>query len=154
MNVYYGHTGQKFYGGEESRRKNRHYGESHRNEWTFGRRRLDRIRECTYVETRRNFRRRFTEIPYESFYVFHKTCRLSTLQAKLLTDLFPSLLVLFLSLYMSILMFQSTGLLSAYPGSGRGGSSSCRGPQTSLSRATLTNSDGGIPRRSQASVEI
>ena len=43
---------------------------------------------------------------------------------------------------------------TAYPGSGRGGSSSSRGPQTSLSRATLTNSDGGIPRRSQASVEI
>ena len=43
---------------------------------------------------------------------------------------------------------------SAYPGSGRGGSSSSRGPQTSLSRATLTNSDGGIPRCSQASVEI
>ena len=36
----------------------------------------------------------------------------------------------------------------AYPGSGRGGSSSSRGPQTSLSRATLTSSDGGIPRRS------
>ena len=43
---------------------------------------------------------------------------------------------------------------SAYPGSGRGGSSSSKGPQTSLSQATLTNSDGGIPRRSQASVEI
>ncbi|CAL8258724.1 unnamed protein product [Arctogadus glacialis] len=39
-------------------------------------------------------------------------------------------------------------------GSGRGGSSSSRGPQTSLSRATLTSSDRGIPRRSQASVEI
>ena len=43
---------------------------------------------------------------------------------------------------------------SAYPGSGRGGGSSSRGPQTSPSRATLTSSDGGIPRRSQASVEI
>ena len=35
-----------------------------------------------------------------------------------------------------------------------GGSSSSRGPQTSLSRAILTSSDGGIPRRFQASVEI
>ena len=48
----------------------------------------------------------------------------------------------------------SSSSSSAYPGSGRGGSSSSRGPQTSLSRATLTSSDGGIPRRSQASVEI
>ena len=52
------------------------------------------------------------------------------------------------------LLSSSSSSSSAYPGSGRGGSSSSRGPQTSLSRATLTSSDGGIPRRSQASVEI
>ncbi|XP_074487159.1 platelet endothelial cell adhesion molecule isoform X5 [Sebastes fasciatus] len=43
---------------------------------------------------------------------------------------------------------------TSYPGSGRGGNSSSRGPQTSLSQATLISSDWGIPRRSQASVEI
>ena len=41
-----------------------------------------------------------------------------------------------------------------YPKSGRGGNSSSRGPQRSLSLATLTSSDWGIPRRSQARVEI
>uniref|UniRef100_A0A8C9Y6D4 Glucagon-like peptide 2 receptor n=1 Tax=Sander lucioperca TaxID=283035 RepID=A0A8C9Y6D4_SANLU len=43
---------------------------------------------------------------------------------------------------------------SAYPGSGQGGSSSSKGTQTSLSRATLTSSDWGILRRSQARLEI
>ena len=43
---------------------------------------------------------------------------------------------------------------TAYQGSGHGGSISRRGPQTSPSRATSTNSGKGIPRRSKASVEI
>ena len=57
----------------------------------------------------------------------------------------------FLSLILHVLIILIFIRLS---GVGRGGSSSSRGPQTSLSRATLTSSDGGILRRSQASVEI
>ena len=48
----------------------------------------------------------------------------------------------------------SAHLQTAYPGSGRGDSSSSRGAQTSLSRATLTSFDGGTPICSQASEEI
>ncbi|MEQ2166303.1 hypothetical protein GOODEAATRI_026559 [Goodea atripinnis] len=44
-------------------------------------------------------------------------------------------------------------LSSAYPGSGRGGSSLSRETQTSLSPATWASSSGGIPRHSQASRE-
>ncbi|KAL1005942.1 hypothetical protein UPYG_G00065960 [Umbra pygmaea] len=40
------------------------------------------------------------------------------------------------------------------PGSSHGSSSSSRGPQTSCSRATLNSSEWGIPRRSQAKLEI
>ena len=47
----------------------------------------------------------------------------------------------------------SIHLLSAYPGSGRGGSSLSREAQTSLSPATTSSSSWGIPRRSQASQE-
>ncbi|TWW71182.1 hypothetical protein D4764_17G0006650 [Takifugu flavidus] len=42
---------------------------------------------------------------------------------------------------------------TAYPGSGRGGSSLRRETQTSLSTATSSSSSGGIPRRSQSSRE-
>ncbi|TWW56189.1 hypothetical protein D4764_08G0001760 [Takifugu flavidus] len=52
------------------------------------------------------------------------------------------------SIYPSIHPFST-----AYPGSGRGGSSLRREAQTSLTPATSSSSSGGIPRRSQTSRE-
>ncbi|TWW71201.1 hypothetical protein D4764_17G0006840 [Takifugu flavidus] len=64
-------------------------------------------------------------------------------------DVMTEYAALFIVLYDPSIHPSST----AYPGSGRGGSSLRREAQTSLSPATSSSSSGGIPRRSQASQE-
>ena len=59
-----------------------------------------------------------------------------------------------LETYYTMMYFYIHPTSPAYPRSGRRGSSISREPQTSLSLATLSSSDWGIPRCSQASMAI